>query len=313
MLPPHGGARVKRKLLFSLLVGIVLLNWTWGKLPPDPAQPAGSHYTMADGVNFHYVETPGRGPAVVMIHGHPGTYLDWKSVQAKLAGQRTIAIDRPGYGFSSGEYVPFNDQVTAIHALTQQLHLKDPVIAGHSYGGTLAIAYAQKYPRETHAIVPIDPGVDPDFPSAFHKAQAHVVKFLQLPVIQPIANATFGQLMLTATSGPQVKQAFDPNDTIPAYSEQLKAVNLKTSDLKTFSDEELDFGGVVDSLASKYSTTITPAWVIQGREDKLVPPADVQAMAKQLPNAKYIPLQGGHMQTWVHPTEVARAIQAASH
>src|SRR4051794_22963477 len=105
MLPPHGGLLVKRKLLFSLFVGLLLLNWTWGKLPPEPKPPVGSHYTTAAGVNFHYVETPGREPAVVMIHGHPGTYLDWNYVQKKLAGQRTIAIDRPGYGFSSGEYV----------------------------------------------------------------------------------------------------------------------------------------------------------------------------------------------------------------
>lgn len=303
---------MKRKFLFAVIVAVIVVNWTWGKLPAEPPAPAGSKYTQADGVNFHYVETPGREPAVVMIHGHPGTYLDWNYVQSKLQGRRTIAIDRPGYGFSSGEYVDFDDQVTAIHTLTKKLNLKRPVIAGHSYGGTLAIAYAQKYPRETKAIVPVDPGVDPNGESAFNKAQAQVVKVFQLPVVQPIVNATFGQAMLTATADPQVKKAFDPDATIDAYEEQLKAVNLKSSDLKTFADEELDFGGVVDSLEAKYSTTRTPAWVIQGRGDQLVPPEPVAAMAKQLPNAKYISLPGGHMQTWVHPTEVARAIQSAA-
>lgn len=303
---------MKRKFLFAVIAAVIIVNWTWGRLPAEPPAPAGSKYAQADGVNFHYVETPGKDPAVVMIHGHPGTYLDWKSVQAKLPGRHTIAIDRPGYGFSSGEYVDFNDQVTAIHALAAKLNLKKPVIAGHSYGGTLAIAYAQKYPRETRAIVPVDPGVDPDGGNAFDKAQAQFVKVLQLPVIQPLANATFGQALLTATAGPQVKKAFDPDQTIPEYTEQLKAVNLKSSDLKTFADEELDFGGVVDSLAPKYSSTRTPAWVIQGRDDQLVPASAVKAMAAQLPNAKYISLSGGHMQTWVHPTEVARAIQSAS-
>ncbi|MBJ7354262.1 MAG: alpha/beta hydrolase [Thermoleophilaceae bacterium] len=304
---------MKRKLLFSILVGIILLNWTWGRLPADPPLPAGSKFTQAAGVNFHYVETPGKEPAVVMIHGHPGTYLDWNYVQKQLVGQRTIAIDRPGYGFSSGEYVDFDDQVTAIHALTKKLNLKQkPVIAGHSYGGTLAVAYAQKYPRGARAIVPVDPGVDPNGESEFNKIQAQLVKALQLPVVQPIVNATFGQAMLTATSGPQVKKAFDPDATIEQYEEQLKAVNLKSSDLKTFADEELDFGGVVDSLAAKYSSTTTPAWVIQGVDDKLVPAAPVAAMARQMPNAKYIQLSGGHMQTWVNPGDVANAIRSAS-
>jgi pimeloyl-ACP methyl ester carboxylesterase len=303
---------MKRKILFALLIAIVVVNWTWGRLPAEPPAPAGSKYAMADGVNFHYVETPGREPAVVMIHGHPGTYLDWAYVQQKLAGRRTIAIDRPGYGYSSGEYVDFNDQVTAIHSLTEKLKLEKPVIAGHSYGGTLAIAYAQKYPRETKAIVPIDPGVDPNGEKPFNKIQAQFVKVLQLPVIQPIANATFGQAMLTATADPQVKKAFESDPTNPDYEEQLKAVNLKSSDLTTFADEELDFGGVVDQLAAKYSTTRTPAWVIQGTDDQLVPTSAVEQMAGQLPNAKYIPLSGGHMQTWVHPTQVARAITSAA-
>jgi pimeloyl-ACP methyl ester carboxylesterase len=303
---------MKRKFLFALLVAIVIVNWTWGKLPAEPPAPAGSKYAMADGVNFHYVETPGREPAVVMIHGHPGTYLDWAYVQQKLAGRRTIAIDRPGYGYSSGDYVDFNDQVSAIYALTKKLKLEKPVIAGHSYGGALAIAYAQKYPRETKAIVAVDPGVDPNGENAFNKIQAQFAKVMQLPVVQPIANATFSQAMLTATAAPQVKKAFEPDPTNPDYEEQLKAVNLKTSDLKTFADEELDYGGVVDQLAAKYSTTRTPAWVIQGTDDQLVPTSAVEQMAGQLPNAKYIPLPGGHMQTWVHPTQVARAINSAA-
>jgi pimeloyl-ACP methyl ester carboxylesterase len=303
---------MKRKIFFALLIAVVVLNWTWGRLPKEPPAPAGSKYAMADGVNFHYVETPGREPAVVMIHGHPGTYLDWAYVQQKLAGRRTIAIDRPGYGYSSGEYVDFNDQVTAIHSLTKKLKLEKPVIAGHSYGGTLAIAYAQKYPRETTAIVPIDPGVDPDGEKPFNKVQAQFVKVMQLPVVQPVANATFGQAMLTATATPQVKKAFDSDPTNPDYEEQMKAVNLKSSDLKTFADEELDFGGVVDQLAARYSTTRTPAIVIQGKDDQLVPASAVEKMTNQLANALYLPLAGGHMQTWVHPQQVADAIRSAA-
>jgi pimeloyl-ACP methyl ester carboxylesterase len=303
---------MKRKFLFAVVVAVIFVNWTWGRLPSEPPLPAGSKFVRAAGVKFHYVETPGKDPAVVMIHGHPGTYLDWKRVQAKLPGRHTIAIDRPGYGFSSGGYIDFNEQVAAIHALAQKLRLKRPVIAGHSYGGALAIAYAQRYPTETRAIVPVDPGVEPGNGNSFDKLQAQFIKVLQLPVVQPLVNATFGQVLLTGTADPQVSKAFNPNHTIPEYTKQLKAESLKSSDLKTFAAEELDFGGVVDSLASRYSATRTPAWLIQGQGDKLVPAAAVKAMAGQLPNAKYISLSGGHMQTWVHPTEVARAIQSAS-
>jgi pimeloyl-ACP methyl ester carboxylesterase len=303
--------RIFRRLLLVAFLAVIVLNWTWGKLPADPPLPAGSKFTSADGVNFHYVETPGRGPGIVMIHGHPGTYLDWKFVAEKLRGLRTIAIDRPGYGFSSGEYVPFDDQVTAIHTLTKKLGMTRPVIAGHSYGGTLALAYGLKYPRETKAIVPVDPGVDDDSLNGFDMAQAHFVKALQVPIVRPIVNATFGQVLLTATSTPQEKEAFDPDAVNAEQNEQLKAVNLKSSDLKTFADETLDFNAI-NVLAPQYGSIRTPAWVVQGREDKLVDPATVRAMEKQLPNGRYIPLAGGHMQTWVHPDEVANAIRSAA-
>lgn len=293
-------------------MAVVIINWTWGRLPKEPPAPANSKYAMADGVNFHYVETPGKDPAVVMIHGHPGTYLDWGYVQKKLPGRHTIAIDRPGYGYSSGEYIDFNDQVTAIHALTEKLNLKRPVIAGHSYGGALAIAYAQKYPQDTKAIVPVDPGVEPDGINTFDLVQAQFTKVMQLPVVEPLSNAIFSQAMLTAAADPQVKKAFDPDPTNADYTEQLKAVNLKSSDLKTFADETLDYSDVVPQLSSKYSSTRTPAWVVQGRDDQLVPAASVKSMASQLPHAKYISLSGGHMQPWVHPAQVAAAINSAT-
>jgi pimeloyl-ACP methyl ester carboxylesterase len=311
-----------RRILLIGFVAVVVLNWTWGRLPAEPAPPAGSKYATVAApkaesdanpeatAKIHYVETPGSGPGVIMIHGHPGTYLDWSYVQAKLQGLRTVTIDRPGYGYSSGGYIPFEAQVTAVHTLARQLGMKKPVIAGHSYGGAIALAYAEKYPRETKAIVPVDPAVQSDYPQTLDLVQAQFIKVMQAPVIRPVSNALFGQAMLTATSGPQVKKAFDPDPTNPDYTEQLKAVNLKTSDLKTFADETINADDM-DAFREKYKLITAPAWVIQGKQDKLVPIADVTSMVKQLHDAHYIQLPGGHMQTWVHPDQVARAVRSA--
>jgi pimeloyl-ACP methyl ester carboxylesterase len=141
--------------------------------------------------------------------------------------------------------------------------------------------------------------------------QAQFVKALQVPIVRPIANATFNQVLLTVTSGPQVKQAFSPNPVNPDYTQQLKAVNLKSSDLKTFADEALDFNAPAQ-LVPQFNLITTPAWVVQGMQDKLVSPASVKTMAHELPHARYIQLSGGHMQTWVHPNQVANAIRSAS-
>lgn len=301
-----------RRVLLVLAVVVVVLNWTWGRLPATPPAPADAKYAQVDGVKVHYQETPGRGPGVIMIHGHPGTYLDWSYVQAKLTGLRTISIDRPGFGYTSGGYVAFDDQVKLVHDLATRLGMKKPIIAGHSYGGSISLAYGERYPGQTTAIVPVDPAVDPDALNSFDMVQAQAVKLLQLPVVRPLANATFNQLLLTASSKPQVEEAFSPDPENPDYAEQLKAVNLKSKDLKTFADETLAFRDDVGPSASKFAAVKVPAWVIQGKQDKLVDPTSVINVAKAMPDAKLILLPGGHMQTWVHPDQVAAAIRAAA-
>ena len=51
----------------------------------------------------------------MLIHGLPGTAEDFNEVTPLLAGHRTIAFDRPGFGYSSGGYVPFDRQLTTLH------------------------------------------------------------------------------------------------------------------------------------------------------------------------------------------------------
>lgn len=298
----------KRVLLVAAIL-VVVLNWTWGRLPKEPPPPPQSKYAMVDGVNVHYMESAGKGPGVIMVHGHPGTYLDWNYVRKALPGVRTVAIDRPGYGFSSGGYVKFDDQVKLIHDLAIKLGMKQPVIAGHSYGGTLSVAYAERYPQATSGIVAVDPALDPNALDGFQMLQAQMIKVMNWPVVEPIANVTFSQLMRTALAGPQVDAAFSPDPVNPDYTQQLKSVNLKSSDMKTFADETLDFDGVVDSILPGLKNIRVPVTVIQGRGDKLVKPNTTRSAALRIPGVRYVSLPGGHMQTWVRPQQVAAAIR----
>ena len=73
-----------------LAIVVLVLNWTWGKIPKQPPVPYGKFATVGD-LKIHYVEKPGKDPPVVMIHGLPGTWGDWNAVTTKLAGRHTIA------------------------------------------------------------------------------------------------------------------------------------------------------------------------------------------------------------------------------
>lgn len=303
--------RTFRRLLLVLAVLVVVLNWTWGRIPKEPPMPYGKIATVGDH-EVHYVERPGADPPIVMIHGLPGTWGDWNAVTAKLAGRHTISIDRPGFGYSDGDYVPFEEQVTTIHALTKQLKLKDPVIAGHSYGGTLALGYASKYPQETHSIVLVDAAANPDGILAFVKAQARAVKFLQVPGVRQVADATFSQAMRTYSADSGDKLAFDPEPVDPAHKKRLLELNMQSEDLKAYAGEIINAQDVFDALDPKLKLIKNRAFIVQGKADKSVDPEVAARLKRQLPNSSLLLLSGGHMQPYVHPTEVANQIKLAA-
>lgn len=307
-----GPRKIFRNILLAAALVVVVVNWTWGKLPAEPPAPTGSKYAQIGDTKIHYIDKPGREPAVVMIHGLPGTWADWEAVSEALPGRRTIAIDRPGFAYSSGGYVTFDDQVKAINAFTKKLKLDRPVIAGHSYGGSLAFAYADAYPRQTRGVVAVDPAVVSSDISAVEQVQAQLVGFLQLPIVEPISNATFSQAMRTAAANRGDEEAFAPDPVDAGHKQRLLELNMKQEDLEAFSKEIPAFGAVADQLAGRYASITTPIWIVQGKDDKLVSTPEVQRVAQALPNARLKLVPGGHMATYTQPDAVADAITAAT-
>lgn len=301
-----------RRVLLALVVLVVILNWTWGRLPSTPPAPSGSKFAQVGDKRIHYMEKPGREPAVLMIHGLPGTYGDWQPVQSVTEGRRTISIDRPGYAYSSDGYVAFADQVKLLHALADELKLERPVIAGHSYGGSLALAYGLQYPEDTRAIVAVDPGVNGDDISSMDMGRAGFALALQQPVIQPIANLTFSQAAFTFSGKTGAKEAFDPDPVTDGYEERLLAVNMKRPDLSAYGHEYLDLESAYRGFQDRLRELKRPVFMIQGRDDKLVPTTSVRAAAKTIPRVKYRELAGGHMQPYTHPREVANFVAQAA-
>lgn len=88
----------------------------------------------------------GAGPPVVLLHGSPGTSKAWLSVAERLADRfRVIAPNLPGYGETSA--VPAGappDNAYAARLVEALLAEVGPprVLAGHSYGGVIALRVA---------------------------------------------------------------------------------------------------------------------------------------------------------------------------
>ncbi len=114
------------------------------------------------GVQLHYVET-GSGPeTMVLIHGYPETWWEWRHVMPIVAsaGYRVIAIDYRGAGNSSKPPDGYDKQTMAqdiCKLLIDHLSVSAPVfLVGHDIGMTVAFAVAAFHPARVKRLVLVD-------------------------------------------------------------------------------------------------------------------------------------------------------------
>lgn len=110
---------------------------------------------------------PQDGEPIVLLHGLRA-YAHWFDDVAEVVPDRyrVIALDqrgRGGSGWSADGAYHTDAYVADLRAVTQALGLSRFILAGHSMGGTNAVAFAALYPDAVSALVVIDsaPELDP--------------------------------------------------------------------------------------------------------------------------------------------------------
>jgi pimeloyl-ACP methyl ester carboxylesterase len=98
------------------------------------------------------------GKTVLLLHGKSFSGFYWESSikMLRAAGYRVIVPDQLGFGKSSKlPALPYSfDLLTAATAkLLDQLHIDRCVVAGHSFGGMLAVYFARTYPERISHLV----------------------------------------------------------------------------------------------------------------------------------------------------------------
>lgn len=102
------------------------------------------HTATANGVRLHYVEA-GRGEPVVLLHGWPQTWREWRNVIPALASEhRVIAPDLRGLGDSERPAAGYDAVTLAadVGELLAGLGATPAHVVGHDLGGPVAYALA---------------------------------------------------------------------------------------------------------------------------------------------------------------------------
>lgn len=106
-------------------------------------------YAEVNGVRLHYVKG-GAGTPIVLLHGFPQTWYEWRHVMPRLAEEYTVlAVDLRGCG-ESEKPVSGYDKVTVaedIHALAVHLDYNHTYVVGHDIGGAVAYCWARNHPE----------------------------------------------------------------------------------------------------------------------------------------------------------------------
>ncbi len=100
-------------------------------------------------------------PLVVLESGLAATSISWLHVQQPIAEfTRVAAYDRAGLGWSHRltEELTLDSLLSDLSAVIESVDVSHPVIlVGHSFGGLIVSAFANKYPERVAALVLVDP------------------------------------------------------------------------------------------------------------------------------------------------------------
>ena len=171
----------RRALLYPALavLGLVALGGAFGTVADatssGPAAPASGSFAVGD--RQLYLECSGSGsPTVILFNGLSERTPHWAWVKQGIARDtRVCAFDRAGQGWSEGAAVPQDARQLSedAHALLAAADVPGPyVLAGHSVGGTYALAYAMTFPADVAGVALIDSATPyqfdlPDYPGFY--------------------------------------------------------------------------------------------------------------------------------------------------
>jgi pimeloyl-ACP methyl ester carboxylesterase len=248
-----------------------------------------------------HVHDEGSGPAVLLLHGQPGLGDDWEPVAARLrTDHRVLVPDRPGYGRTSLAARGLEANAAAIAEVLDDRGVDRVTVAGHSWGGGVALALALRDPDRVHALVL---AASIGAPSSIDP----IDRILAVPVVGDALAFTGLRWLPRLLTVPQVRSVVAPvTGRLPAAELHARAAHWRAS-WRSFAIEQRAMVAEVPQLATRLGEVTAPAVVLAGAADRMLPRKAAPDLAQRLPNARLVRVPGaGHML----PLEAADVVAA---
>ncbi len=302
---------MKWLIVLAAVMGILALISTVGASRIERQFPPVGAFVEVDGIRMHYRDA-GRGPTIVLLHGASANLRDFNaSIFEPLSRTyRVIAIDRPGHGYSerpSGEWPDPARQAQLVQQLLTNLEVKNPILVGHSWSGSLVLAYLLAYPEAAGGVL---------LAGGTHPWQGGVAWYNDVagvPVVGELFARTlaypFGMLALDGA----VRTVFAPNPVPRNYLETTGVgLALRPDEFRANAEDVRLLSDFLAIQSRRYPEIDQPLLLLTGSADDIVPAWNhAERLIEQAPNVELIEFEDtGHALHHAHPAAVVEMIEA---
>ncbi len=284
---------------------------TEAEYPPVGQFVAVTNPRGGDPIQVHCVdEGPRDAPAVVLIHGASGNVHDWTfdMIERLSDRYRVLAFDRPGLGYTDmlGRNATAEEQAYVLVAASKALGAETPIVAGHSYGGSVALAWAVYHPDQISGLLVLAGASNP-----WEGGQGLYYTLLGNPVTGPIMAALISAWVPDDTVSDAIAGTFSPQSEPEGYEAHYgTGLILRRFSLLENARQRTRLLPQIQAMVPRYPDISVPTELLHGDADIVVPLAiHSEPLSRAIPDANLVVMEGvGHMPHHADPQAVEDAI-----
>ncbi len=244
---------------------------------------------------------PGKGEAVVLLHGFPQDATAWDPVTSRLheAGLRTLAPDQRGY---SPQARPRGRRayrmallVDDVLALLDDRGLARAHVVGHDWGGAVAWALAGRHPERVASLTVLSTPHPAAFTAALAGSQAIASWYMgafQLPILPEVALSRALPRMLRGL----------PDASIARYTRRMREPSALGAALGWYR-------AIPFSPPGGFGAVVVPTTYMWGARDPALRRRGAELTGRYVSGPyRFVELDAGHWLPETRPTEVASAV-----
>ncbi len=261
-------------------------------------------FIRINGLRLHYLEYGETArPPVLLLHGGSAHAHWWDWFAARLVDRyRVLALDLRGHGDSdwaeAGEY-GLEYHAADVRRLAEALELRQLTVAGHSFGGLVAVAAASALRERLAALIVVDTRIKVTEQAARfmgalrrlpHPVYASLEEAIRRFRLLPAANGASAEV-LSHMARHAVRQEADGRWTLKF--DRRAMVNTRPCD-----------------LTAALSAVWCPALFVRGSESQLVSAAALAELAAVTPHGETAEIAGAHHHVMIdQPLALAETVR----